>query len=331
MNLFIYQLKQAFAGLKQKPGLVSNLVLTLGLTVGALICALTLTYFMLFKPLPYPSQEQLFLLNNQLTNAEGVSTSKGFSYKQAEYLYQHKQGLEAVSLIYNVSDVISSHTLQPNLHTAYVTHEWFQLLDVPFALGHGLEKSQGFNQFVPSAVISYATWQQYYHGAPDILNETMEIRGVTYKIIGVTAAHHLEPEIFSTGRKAEIWLPWDFNWSQQMNWGDWEQIENNIQVLAKTTKNSNAKMDIYHLQNQLQIAWQEQMTDSPQYRNWALSLSLTPIIEAIFGEQNKLVFYILFACLGIFIIAIANTANLLLSRTFEKASSFFYLCCSRRK
>ncbi|MFT6692842.1 MAG: putative ABC transport system permease protein, partial [Colwellia sp.] len=61
MNLFTYQLKQAFLSLKKKPGFVFSVVSTMGITLGALLCVLTLAYVMLIKPLPYPEQDRLFL------------------------------------------------------------------------------------------------------------------------------------------------------------------------------------------------------------------------------------------------------------------------------
>ncbi len=61
MYLFVYQLKQAYMSLKQKPGFVLSVVSTMGMTLGALLCVLTLAYVMLIKPLPYPEQARLFM------------------------------------------------------------------------------------------------------------------------------------------------------------------------------------------------------------------------------------------------------------------------------
>ena len=60
MNLFFYQLKQAYLSLKQKPGFVFSVVSTMVITLGALLCVLTLAYVMLLKPLPYSDQERPF-------------------------------------------------------------------------------------------------------------------------------------------------------------------------------------------------------------------------------------------------------------------------------
>lgn len=316
----LYSLKQAWNSLKKSPTLISNIAITIGVTVGALICALTLAYFMLLKPLPYPEQHQLFLVNNQMLDELGEHRSAGFSYKQAEYLYKHHQQ-QSMALVYHANDVITSHNDQPNIDSAYVSPEWFSVLGTPFELGHGFTDDQGVGQFSPKAVISFTTWHKYFDGSKEILERSVTIRGVSYQIIGVTAKRYNDPEIFTTGTTAQIWLPWDYNWSQQMKWGDWQQIENNIQVITKVNSDNNSNLITHQLTSQLNHAWQAQMISVPQYRSWQLKLTITPLITAIFGEQQKLIYYIVFACLGIFIIAIANTINLLLSHTYQQHNS----------
>jgi len=43
----LYQVKQAYLSLKQKPMFVFSVVSTMGITLGALLCALTLNYLLL--------------------------------------------------------------------------------------------------------------------------------------------------------------------------------------------------------------------------------------------------------------------------------------------
>ena len=61
-----YLIKQAYLSLKQKPIFVFSVISTMGITLGALLCVLTLAYVMLIKPLPYPEQERLYNVEHQL-------------------------------------------------------------------------------------------------------------------------------------------------------------------------------------------------------------------------------------------------------------------------
>jgi hypothetical protein len=66
MRKLIRQYKQAWASLKKKPGFILTVVMTMGITLGALLCVITLTYLLLVEPLPYPEQERLFVAEHGL-------------------------------------------------------------------------------------------------------------------------------------------------------------------------------------------------------------------------------------------------------------------------
>ena len=79
MNLFIYQLKQAVLSLKKKPGFVFSVVTTMGITLGVLLCVVTLAYVMLIKPLPYPNEEKLYKVTHQTFNAKNEFQGGNFN------------------------------------------------------------------------------------------------------------------------------------------------------------------------------------------------------------------------------------------------------------
>ena len=89
----IYLIKQAYLSLKQKPGFVISVVTTMGLTLGALLCVLTLAYVMLIKPLPYPEQDKLYLVEHNFITEKNTDKYRFFEntnrlgiVRQAYYL-----------------------------------------------------------------------------------------------------------------------------------------------------------------------------------------------------------------------------------------------------
>ena len=70
MRTFIRQHKQAWASLKKKPGFVLTVLMTMGITLGALLCAVTLNYLLLVEPLPYPEQDRLFVAEHGFMDTE---------------------------------------------------------------------------------------------------------------------------------------------------------------------------------------------------------------------------------------------------------------------
>ena len=80
MSQFSYLHKQAWAGLKKKPGFVATILLTMGITLGALLCIITLNYLLLAKPLPYPEQDSLFIARHAISDKSGETNARSYTF-----------------------------------------------------------------------------------------------------------------------------------------------------------------------------------------------------------------------------------------------------------
>ena len=317
MNLFLQQLQQAWYSLQKRPGLLINMVSTIGLTLGALICALTLIYFMNFKPLAYANHQNLYHLTLDWFDDVKQLQSQGLTHEQSEYLFKNRTEQLGVALIYNITDIITSLEEQPSVETNYVTDNWFDLLSAELVLGSLPQSDSSLTDHSPTALISYELWQSYFSGDINVLDQTITIRGVNHRIVGVMSKYFQDPEIFDIGREVDVWLNWNHNWSKQMGWNDWQNVEEAIRVLALSSP-ENVANQLAMLNVQLGDAWQAQVENNGSYNQWSVQLEATSLQTAIYGDQNMLVYMVALACLGVFIICIANTTNLLLSRTIEK-------------
>ena len=187
MNLFLYQLKQAYLTLKHKPGFVSSVVITMGLTLGALLCVLTLAYVMLIKPLPYPEQDKLYKINSASINSEGEPLAPAFSYPGLIHVYKNHNSFSEAALIYYYAEVITSLSAKPRMNMLFVTPEWFTLLDAKMALGRKFEQTEKLDTNNPVIILTYETWQKEFAGDTNILNEKVTFDGTSYQVIGVLA------------------------------------------------------------------------------------------------------------------------------------------------
>ncbi|MBL4909918.1 MAG: hypothetical protein JKX78_07850 [Alteromonadaceae bacterium] len=165
----LYEVKQAYLNLKQKPLFVFSVVSTMGITLGALLCVLTLAYVMLIKPLPYPEQDRLYVAEHKIINAKKETQKVAFSYPGLVHLYQSKTVFEQAAMIYYDQNVISSHPNQPLVNTAYVTPEFHRMLASAMAIGRMFAASEALNKNNPVAMLSYSTWQQEFNGSAEIL------------------------------------------------------------------------------------------------------------------------------------------------------------------
>ena len=99
MRKLILRHKQAWASLKKKPGFVLTVLMTMGITLGALLCAVTLNYLLLVEPLPYPEQDRLFVAQHKLIGAEKETKGVAYTYPGLVHLYKSKEAFEKAAIM----------------------------------------------------------------------------------------------------------------------------------------------------------------------------------------------------------------------------------------
>jgi predicted permease len=319
MSFFIYQLKQAYLSLKQKPGFVFSVVSTMGITLGALLCVLTLYYLLLVEPLPYPEQERLFVAEHNVIDAKKESQKVAFSYPGLVHLYKSKVAFEQAAMIYYAQDVIISHRSQPLVNITYVTPELHQLLASPMAIGRMFEMSEAIESNNPAAMLSYNTWQQVYEGSADILEQKVNIRGVSFRIVGVLAEDFFELSLAEIGRETQVWLPWDFNPESTEGRQNFGNIISNFQFIGQLKEGvsqSQARQLITPLVSDL---WQEKfVAQFDFFQGWSVDMEIHAIKDVVLGDSKPIAVMLLAGVAGLILIACANIANLFMARSAEK-------------
>ena len=142
MSQFLYQQKQAWGSLKKKVGFVATVVTTMGTTLGALLCVLTLGYLLILEPLPYPDQDKLYSVVHGIGDKSGETNATAFTYPGLIHLYKNQDVFEKSALIQYGQDVLTSLPNQPTLSTGYATPEWFELLGAKMQMGRIFEATE---------------------------------------------------------------------------------------------------------------------------------------------------------------------------------------------
>ena len=318
MNLFTYQIKQAFLSLKQKPGFVFSVVSTMGITLGALLCVLTLSYLLLVEPLPYPEQGRLFVAEHKVIGAKKETKTIAYSYAGLVHLYKSKVAFEQSAMMYYDQDVIISHPSQPLVNTTYTTPELHQLLASTMAIGRIFAANEAMDTNNPVAMLSYNAWQQKYDGNADILEQKINIRGVSYRIVGVLAENFVEPELAEIGRETQVWLPWDFNQTDQGSRESFLSIKGNFKFIGQLKKELNKSQAQQLLTPLVSERWQEGVADMEFFKAWSIEMRVRSVKDVMLGESEFIAVMLLAGVIGLVLIACANISNLFIARTAEK-------------
>ena len=318
MNHSIYLLKQAWAGLSAKKGFLLTVVTTLGITLGALLCILTLAYVVIAKPLPYPEQERLFQVNSTLLDNKGESVVSAFTYPSIIHLYENQKLFSESALVHYGEGVISSLPSQPTVKTTFVTPEWFNLLGSRMAIGRPFEQSESKDTFNPVAILSFITWQEEFNGDANILDKTVTFNGTSYRIVGVLSREFIEPKLFDIGVNTNVFLPWDYNDALPDEREAWGQINNRRLFVGKIDSeltNSQVEQTLTTLVN---TTWQENVVSDEFFKGWAIKIEMQSLKDAILGDSKNTVLLLLAGVFGLVLVACTNITNLFMSRAAEQ-------------
>jgi len=316
-----YLIKQAYLSLKQKPIFVLSVVSTMGITLGALLCVLTLAYVMLIKPLPYPDQERLYNVEHQLISNENAIDGRAFTYPNLMHLYNNQSVFKESVLMYVDGGVITSLPSEPMVALSFVSPQWFSLFSAKMALGRGFEESEKVNSYNPVAVLTYETWQNKFDGAANVLEQSLTLGGNSYSIIGVLAKSNVEAPLGGAGFKTELYLPWDYNSISEGERKRWGNDDSGLIFVGKIKEeyrgHSKQQLD-QMLTTLINENWQNEVAGRAFFKDWSIALNTKTLKSFIISDGERSVYLLLIGALGLLLIACANIANLFVSRTVER-------------
>lgn len=313
MHHYLYLIKQAWVSLQQNKGFFTAVVITMGVTIGALLCVSTLAYLLLLKPLPYPEQQSLYKVDHVSFNGNNERQTPAYTYPGLIHLYKNQEVFDGTALIAYGEDVLTSLSQPTTMHTAYVTPEWFSLLGSSFVMGRGFEETEALDTNIPVAILSYETWVNKFNKAADILSKKVSFRGDGFRIIGVLNESFTEPQIHGLGIKTQIWFPWDFNLDTRYK-ESWGGINFNLAFVGTIKDGLTVNQAQKILTPLVNETWQKNVVASKFYRGWRVEIELLSFSEVILGDSRKAMYFLLAGVLGLLLIAFTNIANLFMSR-----------------
>ena len=193
--------RYAVRGLRRSPGFAAVAILSLGLGVGVNTAMFSLVDGLLFRPLPVESPSTLV----------DIFTSGGDGDEYATSSYPDYLDIKAQNTVF--SDLIGYSPMFAPLGLGdrsrlvlgqVVTSNHFSMLGIQPELGRLLVPSDDDPAAPRVVVISHQMWAREFGSRPDIVGQSITLRGQAYAIAGVvpTSFTGVVPIL-----KPELWLP----------------------------------------------------------------------------------------------------------------------------
>lgn len=192
MNGLLQDLRYALRQLRKSPGFTAVAVVTLALGIGANTAIYTLLDQALLRSLPVKEPDRLVMLrfagsDTGRLNVYGGDGHDYFSYPMYRDIRDQNSVLSGVLATDAVQVGVQWHKQPELISGELVSGNYFEVLGVTPALGRLFVSSDDQVQEAnPVVVLSFGYWKRRFGSDPQILNQSIQINGHPFTVIGVT-------------------------------------------------------------------------------------------------------------------------------------------------
>ena len=298
-------LRYSLRTLRRAPVFTVVATLTLALGVGATSAVFSLVNGILLNPLPYPDPGRLVQVMQSYPE-KGLDT---WTLSEANIaMYAERQHVFSAFAAYGGrSRTLTGLDRPEQINVGIVTKDFFKVLQIAPILGRTFLPEEDVPKQNNVAIVSYGFWQRRYGGDRGVIGKTIQLDGFPTRIVGV-----MPPiPIVGLGNDTPLWVPVGLDRTQKWGWYMFGVARLKPGVTAAAAQ-----------RELTDILWAMGREDpnlvsrnDPPPAGAGLKALVTPLRDAVIGQSARPLLILQVAVLLILLIAGANVATLLLSRS----------------
>jgi putative ABC transport system permease protein len=300
MNSIIKDIRFALRGLLKHPAFTAIAVVTLALGIGASTSIFTVVDAALLRGLPYRSPDRLYHVWEK-TPQERFS-KREFSYPDYQD-YQQNNVFEGLAAYTGGGALMSGFGEPENIGAPRVNADFFKVLGVEPILGRTFQPGEDVPGGRRLTVLTYGLWQRRFGGDPNVIGRGVTVNGEGYEIIGVL------PASFQFAlRNNDLFLPYQPTENQRTR--RFMHGTNLIGRLKPGLSTSDAEANLKVIGSRIEQEHNASHAGTYPY--------VVPLQEEIVGNVRPVLLVLLAAVGFVLLIACANVASLLLTRSLSR-------------
>lgn len=171
--------------LLRNPGFTATALVTLALSIGANTAIFSIVNALMLKSLPYAHPERMGTIYQRITGAGASDQQMALDGEAWELLRDN-----VPALISAVGGGTSGVNLQAGAHVQFVhagriSAHCLDVLAITPAAGRNFSEAEDRPDGPKSAILSYALWHNTFGGDPNLLGQTIHLKGEPYTVIGI--------------------------------------------------------------------------------------------------------------------------------------------------
>jgi predicted permease len=197
-------LRFAMRVLRRAPVFTTTAILTLAVVIGANAAVFSLADHILLRPLPYPHPDQLAVVEGNISGGGTLYENDSVNGRMWEAVRDHLSsadaGLSSGEMGSGVNIVVGGAAAF--VQQLRVSAGFFHALGVLPRIGREFTRDEDRPGGPAVVILSDRLWREDFHGAPNILGQSVLLRGEPYQVVGV-----MPPGFRSPGVDADVWTP----------------------------------------------------------------------------------------------------------------------------
>jgi putative ABC transport system permease protein len=300
MDSLVKDLKFAFRSLLKRPGFMAVAVVTLALGIGGSTAIFTVVDAALLRGLPYKQPDRLVHLWEK--TPQDAFSKREFSYPDYQD-YQKNNVFEGLAAYTGGRVLLSGYGETESVGGPRVSANFFSVLGVEPILGRTFQAGEDQQGGPRVAILSYALWQRRFGGDAAVIGRGLTINGESYQVVGVL------PSSFQFAlRNGELFIPYQPTQNQLTR-----------RFMHGTNLIGRLKPGVDEAQAQSELAVIASRIEQEHNQSHAgTTMRIVPLQEEVIGAVRPILLVLLAAVGFVLLIACANVASLLLTRSLAR-------------
>ncbi|MBT8074790.1 MAG: FtsX-like permease family protein, partial [Xanthomonadales bacterium] len=282
----------------KSPGFSTLTLTILSLGLGASIYGFAVLYAIVLKPLPFSEPHELMHLETAILERD--INSREVSYDDFRDWRNFQTSFEDLGAFYTGTVNIRGSEKPERFDGGFMTDGSLALIGATPLMGRTFRASDSVFGAPDVIILGYKVWQRTFNGDDKIIGQVIRVNGRDAEIIGIM------PEGFMFPINEDVWVPLRFDEANRTR-GDGITLEV-FGRLKDGTSMQQARAEFQGITSQLAASFPE--------TNDGVTALIKPFGDEYVDEGTRIAIWSMMAAvILVLLIACANVANLLLSRS----------------